>query len=61
MDEIVGHNNELYSFGNYFFNKFTESVKKDDGAKRFQTIIRCLVQFENDDYGGSFEVFRPVT
>ena len=35
MDEIVGHNNELYSFGNYFFNKFTESVKEDDGVKRF--------------------------
>ena len=61
MDEIVGCNNELYSFGNYFFNKFAESVEENDGAKRFWTIVRCLVWFGNDDCGGGFEIFRPVT
>ena len=61
MGEIVGHNNKLYSSGNYFFNKFTESIKEDDRTKHFWTIIQCLVRFENDDCGGSFEVFRPVT
>ena len=30
---------KLYSFSNYFFNKFTESVKEDDRAKRFWTIV----------------------
>jgi len=61
MDEIIGHNCELYSFGNYFFNKLTESVKEDDGPKCFWTIVRCLVRFGNDNCGGSFEIFRPMT
>jgi len=61
MDEIVGCNNELYSLSNYFFDKLTEGVKKNNGAKRFQTIVRCLVWFGNDNCGGSFEVVGPMT
>jgi len=52
---------KLYSLGNYFFDKFTEGVEENNGAKRFQTIVRCLVWFGNDDCGGSFEVIRPMT
>jgi len=61
MDEIVGRNNELYSLSNYFFDKFTKGIEENNGVKCFQTIVRCFVQFGNDDCRGSFEVIRPMT
>ena len=60
MNEIVGSDNELESLGNYFFNKFANSVKENDRLKCFRIIVRSLVRLGDDDSGGYFEVFRPM-
>ena len=52
MNEIVGSNNELESFSNYFFNEFANSVKENNRPKCFQIIVRRLARLGGDDSGG---------
>jgi len=60
MNKIVGRNNELKSFGNYFFHKFSKSIEEYDWSERFWVIIRRFVRFGYDDRSGHFEIFGPM-
>ena len=61
MNKVVGRNSELKSLGDNFLDKFAKGVKKDDGMESFQVVIGLLVRFRDDDSGGNFEVFRPMS
>ena len=44
MNEVVRHHMELKSITNDFFNKFTHSVKKNNGSKHFGRIVWHFVR-----------------
>ena len=44
INEVVRHHIELESITNDFFDKFTHSVKKDNGSKCFERIIQYFVR-----------------
>ena len=60
VNEVVGRYNELKSLSNYFFDKFSKSIKKYYWTEHFWAIIRRLVQFGDDNCCRHLEVIGPI-
>jgi len=59
MNEVVRHHMELESITDEFFNKFTHSIKKDDGSKHCGRIVQHFVRLWYYYGSWNFQVQRP--